>query len=88
MGIKEFDAQKVTGVKIIKSQRFAGWLMYNGCRLLRIERSRNNPRFNVFIFESNDRTLSMVDFFLEQEKKKGNHTEKQLFEEVKENENT
>lgn len=36
------------------TQRLAGFLMYRGYRLIRIEPNRNRPKLNVFIFEDSE----------------------------------
>ena len=36
--------------KIINSMRCAGYLMFNGCRLIRTEVNQDNPKYNVFVF--------------------------------------
>lgn len=37
--------------KLIKTQRLAGWLMYKGFILLRTDKDRNNPRYDIFVFK-------------------------------------
>lgn len=37
--------------KIIKTQRLAGFLMMQGYILLKKDIDRNNPRYDVYIFE-------------------------------------
>lgn len=53
--------------KIISSQKCAGYLMFNGCRLIRTEQNQNNPKLNVFIFYDDD----LVRHYLTEYSKQG-----------------
>lgn len=40
--------------KLIKTSRLAGWLMYQGYILLRTDKDRNNPIYDIYVFKSQD----------------------------------
>ncbi|GAB6927122.1 hypothetical protein JCM10914A_11050 [Paenibacillus sp. JCM 10914] len=40
----------MTNEKAIHSQRMAGWLIYNGHKLIKICDNKRQPGFNIFIF--------------------------------------
>lgn len=37
--------------KIIKTQRLAGWLMYKGYTLLKTDKDKFNPIYDIYIFQ-------------------------------------
>lgn len=37
--------------KLVKTQRLAGWLMYQGYILLRKDKDRKNSNYDIYIFE-------------------------------------
>lgn len=46
---------------IVFSQKMAGYLMYNGCRLLKIKPDTNNPTKFVYFFPNKDHVLKHVE---------------------------
>jgi len=40
----------MTRVKLVHSQRMAGWLIYCGHKLIKICENKRQPGFNVFVF--------------------------------------
>lgn len=40
--------------KLIKTSRLAGWLMYQGYILLRTDKDRNNPKYDIYVFQFQD----------------------------------
>lgn len=51
---------------VVFSQRMAGFLMLNGCRLLKIKNDHNSPTKFVYYFPNNDYVKSFVEYYLEQ----------------------
>lgn len=49
-----------SGVKIIISMRCAGYLMYNGCKLVRIEPHKKFQNKNVFVFNDDEKTNAFL----------------------------
>jgi len=47
-------------VLIVNSMRCAGYLMLNGCVILRMEQSRRDPRKKVFIFYDDEKVNSFI----------------------------
>ncbi|EPY2275465.1 hypothetical protein ACXAT3_000143 [Clostridium sporogenes] len=40
--------------KLIKTSRLAGWLMYRGYILLRTNKDKNNPNYNIYVFRKDN----------------------------------
>ncbi|WP_154695613.1 hypothetical protein [Clostridium botulinum] len=40
--------------KLIKTSRLAGWLMYKGYILLRTDKDRNSPDYDIYVFRKDD----------------------------------
>ena len=59
---------------IVNSQRCAGYLMLNGCALLRIEQSKYNPNRNVFVFYDDVKTNQFLKEYTEEVKKQKHET--------------
>ncbi|MFB4471804.1 DUF5659 domain-containing protein [Oceanobacillus caeni] len=49
---------------VVFSQRMAGFLMLNGCRLLKVKPDKNKPTMNVYYFPNTDNVLRRVNDFL------------------------
>lgn len=48
------------------NQRIAGYLMYNGLKLLSIEPNPNISKFNVFIFEKSEQLTKLLNNYQKQ----------------------
>jgi hypothetical protein len=46
---------------IVFSQKMAGFLMYNGCRLLKMKNAKYEPTKFVYFFPHNDFVMDMVE---------------------------
>lgn len=53
---------------VVYSQKLAGYLMYNGFKLVNIQPNKEFPQFNVFIFLNTDELAKAVDTFKTMEK--------------------
>lgn len=45
---------------VIHSQKLAGYLIFNGCRPLKMEQSKKDAKLNVFVFYDNDKLQSIL----------------------------
>lgn len=77
MKFQEFDA-KERNHKIINSQRCAGYLMFHGCRLIRMEISHIDPRFNIFVFYDDAKVSRWLAQFTKEEESKANAKRKEI----------
>jgi len=55
--------------KIIKTQRLAGWLMYKGYILLRTDKDRKNPNYDIYIFKNENNIEAEIDNYVSNHKK-------------------
>jgi hypothetical protein len=46
---------------VIRTQKLASYLMNLGFRLIRMDIDRNNPNFNVFLFNYSDELIQAVN---------------------------
>ncbi len=53
---------------VVFSQRMAGYLMLNGCKLLKVKAHNNSTDRLVYFFPNNDHVLSTVDTYLKMKK--------------------
>lgn len=58
------NTQKHETAKPIFSQRLAGFLMFNGHRLVDIKRNLNNPKKNVFYFFETDELNELIEDYI------------------------
>lgn len=54
---------------VIFNQTCAGWLMQNGCKLLKVKPNKHDPSKFVYYFPSNDYVQEKVNKYLELYKK-------------------
>ncbi|MDM5306321.1 DUF5659 domain-containing protein [Peribacillus frigoritolerans] len=57
---------KISNVKdyVVFSQRMAGYLMMNGCRLLKLKNDKNEPTKFVYFFPNTQYVLSHAEKYL------------------------
>jgi hypothetical protein len=51
---------------VVFSQRMAGFLMFHGCKLLKIKNDYRTPAKFVYYFPNTDYVMSQVDNYLQQ----------------------
>lgn len=54
---------------IVFSQKMAGYLMFNGCRLLKLKQDVNEPNKFVYFFPYNDYVLNQANDYKRKMKK-------------------
>jgi hypothetical protein len=47
--------------KFVKTQKLAGYLMMNGFRLLRMDKDRTNPIYDIYFFEKREGLEEAID---------------------------
>ena len=47
-------------IVVISSMRCAGYLMFNGCKLIRTQPHRDHQNKNIFIFNDDDKTKEFL----------------------------
>jgi len=53
---------------VVFSQRMAGYLMMNGCKLLKVKEHNNGTNRLVYFFPNNSHVLSKVNTYLKMKK--------------------
>lgn len=51
-------------LKLIKTQRLAGWLMYKGYILVRTDKDRKNPNYDLYIFRNDNGIEEEIDNYV------------------------
>lgn len=51
----------MSNIKFVRTQRLAGFLMFNGFKFLRSDDDRNNPEFKIYIFKNEDGIEKAID---------------------------
>jgi len=62
----------MSNIKFVRTQRLAGFLMFNGFKFLRSDDDRNNPEFKIYIFKNDDGIEEMIDKYKENYGRKEN----------------
>lgn len=63
---------------VVFSQRMAGFLMMNGCRLLKIKNDINTPTKFVYYFPNTEYVKSFVDQYLNKFNKRRGKSEQRI----------
>lgn len=50
--------------KVIRTQRLCGWLMYKGYIMLRMDKNKKDPRYDVYIFRHDDGIEAEIDNYV------------------------
>lgn len=51
--------------KLVKTSRLAGWLMYKGYILLRTDKDRTNPNYNIYVFRKDIGIEKEIDDYVQ-----------------------
>jgi hypothetical protein len=51
--------------RTVHSQRLAGFLMFKGHRLMRMEKDAGKPQFNVFVFNASEQLESDITEYVQ-----------------------
>lgn len=57
-------ARRENMCKLVKTQRLAGWLMYQGYILLRKDKDRKNSNYDIYIFEFKEGIEDEIDNYV------------------------
>jgi len=48
---------------VVFTQRLAGYLMFHGCRLIKLKRNKKDPKKYVYFFPDNKRIKELIDHY-------------------------